>query len=112
MSERINSINKLVAVLPFKKDTETKKPSKGLDFTDVTITKLVGAEVLYDSESFKAGDVLYFRSDVLRLPQANQKLQLGETIFLVLPEDLVVLRQNSVRGIVEGYGGENPSESI
>jgi len=83
----METLNKSVAVAPFKKDTGPTERVKGLDLTDVTATRLIETEVLFDSEKFKKGDILYFRADVLRWPQVNQKLKLGDVTFLLLPED-------------------------
>lgn len=83
----MESLNRSVAVAPFKKDTGPTERAKGLDLTDVTATRLIETEVLFDSEDFKRGDTLYFRADVLRWPQVNQKLKLGDVIFLLMPED-------------------------
>lgn len=88
---KTKAANKFVALLPFKKEVDQAPKMKGIDFTDVTITKLVGTEVLFDSESFRAGDKVYFRSDILKLPYANQKLQLGDAVFILIPEDHVLL---------------------
>ena len=85
------STNKLVALLPFQKEAPAK--TKGLDFTDMTTTKLIESKVLFDSENFKAGEVLYFRSDILKLPYVNQQFQLDDKIFILAPEELVVLRR-------------------
>lgn len=90
---KTKSANKFVALRPFKKEVEQVQKIKGLDYTDVTITKLISSEVLFDSETFRAGDKVYFRSDILKSPIANQKLQLGDTIFILLPEDSVLISE-------------------
>ena len=77
----METLNKQVAVAPFKKETDGAPRQKGLDLTDVATIRLIETEVLFDSEKFKKGDTLYFRADVLRWPQVNQKLKL----FLKLP---------------------------
>jgi len=89
----METMNKQVAVAPFKKDTEERQRVKGLDLTDVTVTKLIETEVLFDSERFKKGDILYFRADVMRLPQATQKLQLGDVTFILMHEELPVFHK-------------------
>lgn len=95
------TLNKNVAVSPFVREAASDKPkARGLDLQDTTITKLLPAKVLYASSSFSVGDIVYFRSDVLRLPVANQKLQLGETTFVLMPEELVVLHETMENGIV------------
>lgn len=91
----METLNKTVAVAPFKKETADQPRARGLDMTDVTVTKLIVTQVLFDSEKFKKGDTLYFRSDVLRWPQVNQKLVLGETTFILLPEELPVFVQKA-----------------
>lgn len=86
-------LNKQVAIAPFKKESLQDKPkAKGLDFTDVTITKLISSEVMFDSDNFKKGDLLYFRSDILRIAYVNQKLNLEGTEFVLVPEELAVAR--------------------
>ena len=87
----MKTLNKLVAVLPFKKDSVTDRPKvRGLDLTDVTVTKLIETEVVFNSEQFQKGDKLFFRSDVLRMPMSNQKLQIGDLTFILMPEELPV----------------------
>jgi len=95
-SYTVKSLNKQVAVLPIKRENTQDRPkAKGLDFTDVTVTKLVSSEVVFDSEKFSAGDILYFKSDVLKLPYVNQKLQLEDRIFIMVPEEIVVLSKSN-----------------
>lgn len=92
---RIESLNKQVAIAPFvKENAQEKIKAKGLDFTDTTVTKLIKSTVLFGSHEFVAGDTLYFRAEVLKLPYANQKLQLGEQTFVLMPVELVVLRES------------------
>ena len=86
----MKTLNKHVAIEPFKKDAEEKKAARGLDLSDVTVTKLIESVVLYDSDSFRVGDKLLFRADVLRHPAAQQRLKLGDKIFLLMPEELVL----------------------
>lgn len=81
----------MIAVLPFVEVTEEKVKAKGLDFTDVSVVKLIKTTVLYKSGDFAAGDEVYFRSDVLKLPYARQKFELDNTKFLLIPEELLVL---------------------
>lgn len=95
----MKTLNKNVAITPFVKDNAADRPrAKGLDLTDVTVTKLIESEVLFDSEQFSKGDTLYFRSDVLRFPQVNQKLKLGETTFILMPEELVIFVKRAGNG--------------
>lgn len=95
---RIDTWNKQVALAPFvKENAQEKTKAKGLDFTDTTVTKLIKSTVLFGGHDFVAGDVLYFRAEVLKLPYANQKLQLGEETFILMPVELVVLRESIQR---------------
>lgn len=90
----MKTTNKFVAVTPFKKEnTENQPRARGLDMTDATITRLIQAEVLFDSDSFNKGDVLFFRSDILRMPQSNQKLTLDGVTFILMAEEWPVLVQ-------------------
>lgn len=95
----MKTLNKQVAVTPFvKENTQDRPRARGLDLTDVTVTKLIEAEVLYDSDNFSKGDTLYFRSDILRMPQVSQKLKLGETTFILLQEDFAIFVKRSGNG--------------
>jgi len=88
--------NKQIAIEPFKKErTEERKMVRGLDMTDVSTTKLIESTVLWDSDNYKKGDVVYFRSEIMRHPYTNVRLSLGETVFVLIPEELVVMKKSA-----------------
>jgi hypothetical protein len=106
----METLNKSVAVAPFKKDTGPAERAKGLDLTDVTATRLIETEVMFDSEKFKKGDILYFRSDALRWPPSNQKLKLGDITFILLPEDAPVFVKRASKARIKN--GRSPALPI
>lgn len=88
-------LNKQVAVKPITLDREKDQPrAKGLDITDLTITKIISSEVVFDSGQvglqFSKGDTVYFRSDILKLPYVRQKMELDGKEFILVPEEIVV----------------------
>lgn len=91
----IKTSNKHIAVEPFKKAVEKERaPIRGIDITDASMTTLLDTVAIFDSESYKKGTKVYFSSTILKMPQSRLKYQLGETVFLLIPEDLVIVSES------------------
>lgn len=86
----MKTVNEYVAVELFSNTEEKKEVSRGIDITDRLVTKLISTRVLLDSKNYKAGTLLYFRSDIKKLPESIHKYQLRGLVFLLLPESQVV----------------------
>lgn len=86
----MKTTNKYVAVEVFKKDNVEKDQARGLAMPDRLTTKLLSTKVIFDSDNYQAGDILYFRSDIVKLPDAMNKLELDGIVFIVLPESHAV----------------------
>lgn len=87
----LKTTNKSVAVKPIVKSQETKAPVKGLDMSDSSLVKLLKTTVVFKSGDLNPGDEVYVRSDSLRFPAFIQKFELDNEVFLLVPEELIVL---------------------
>ena len=97
-------VNKHVAIEAFKKERPEESKARGLVFSQ-TSTSLVSSKVVFGSESYSKGDILYFRPDVMKLPFANIKLSIDGSEFVLIPEDLVV-------GVSEVAAMPTPTPSV
>ena|ERR1017187_3151508 len=87
----MKTINKQIAVEPFKTNhTTSERNARGLDLTDLTVSSLITSKVVFNSENYEVGDILYFRSECIKLPQFRAKLKADDKEFVLVPEDLVV----------------------
>jgi hypothetical protein len=86
---------KSVAVeqLEQKKDETTK--TRGLDMSAIYTKDLIKTKVVVDSDEFKVGTVVYFRSDVLAHNQNKNVLTLGSMKFVLFPVEWVVAYDRS-----------------
>jgi hypothetical protein len=63
----------------------------GFARSDKIMNKLIETEAVMDGpQGVKAGDKIYFKTDVQRHPLTNQVLAAGEVEFVLLPMQLVV----------------------
>ena len=87
----MKTVNKHVAIAPFKTNhTVSDRNARGLDMSDLTVSSLISSKVLFSSENYTAGVTLFFRSDIMKLPQVKTKLKVQDVEFILIPEDLIV----------------------
>ena len=87
----MKTVNKHVAVVPFETNHKANNRNAiGLDMTDMTVSSLVSTKVLFTSENYAGGVTLFFRSDILKMPQARTRLKHQDVEFLLIPEDFIV----------------------
>ena len=91
----MKTINNNVAVTELKVEKTAAKAARGLDLDDGSTNNLIPATVLIASEKYQVGTVLYFRADVVRLPQARAKFKLNDLEFYLMPEELVMAVDDS-----------------
>lgn len=83
-------VNKNVAVEPLKSNHEEVRTVRGIDMSNKLTLSLLQTIVVFDSENYKKGDYIYFRSDALRHPGATSRLTHDGVTFVLLPEDMVI----------------------
>ena len=93
----VKTTNKQVAVEVFKTNQTEKDTSRGLTMPDRLTTKLLATKVVLNSDNYFVGDTLYFRSEIVKLPYALNKLQLGELVFVMVPESDVVAYEKAYK---------------
>lgn len=99
MSKQTYIHGKFAAVRQLVIPKDESKNVRGIDYSSAFTKDLVGAEVVFQSNEFYVGQVLYFRADVVAQPQNKAILNLNGEKFVLLPEDWVVA--------VEEDDGEN-----
>lgn len=85
----MKTVNKVVACVPPETVSLKTEVKNGLALIQQKRT-LTFLEVLFDSEKFKKGQKVGFRSEILRHPWIKEVLEINETKFVVLPEDQVI----------------------
>jgi RNA polymerase sigma factor (sigma-70 family) len=86
----MRTLNKHVAVtVPTLKKIE-ERTVKGFQMSENLTTALVESQVMFDSEKFKVGEVVYFRADIKNHSYMSQKYNFGGKEFLLVPEEMVV----------------------
>ncbi len=92
MSEiKING--KYVAIAQLNLEKEEKPKVRGLDFSTAFTKDLIKTTVLFTSDRFKKGQIVYFRADSVVAPQNKVILTIGDTKFVLLPEEHVVAEE-------------------
>ena len=86
----MKTLNGQVAVKEMKAVKEQAKTVRGLDMDDGMTNTLISTVVLLESQKYGVGTILFFRNDVLRLPQARTKFKVEDVEFVLMPEDLIV----------------------
>jgi hypothetical protein len=87
----MRTLNTHTALKPIKISVVTDKRARGLDITDSTVMQIIATEVLFDSDEFKKGDVVYVRTDSLKLPHFRNKLEIGGVEFCLVPDEFIVM---------------------
>lgn len=93
----MKTLNEHVAVAPIELDHNKGKSERvvaGFSGTDKTVRTLITGKVVFDSKSFKAGQTLYFKSELSRMPFFNEKLIAkqgdDQVEFILVPESFAV----------------------
>lgn len=79
-----------VAVKEMKVVKEQEKAIRGLYMDDGLTNTLISTVVLLESPTYSVGTLLYFRSDIVRLPQARTKFKVNDIEFVLIPEDMII----------------------
>lgn len=92
-----NTLQNYVGLKPFKfKHDETKTAEAnsnwgGFSSSDRLMNDLVSTEVLFDSASgFKAGDIVFFKSEVHKFPDFSRIHKADNKDFLLVPSTHIV----------------------
>ena len=89
----MRTLNKMVAVSKpnWQHDTMTAPAgSRGFVVSDKLGNTIVESNVIFDSERFKTGDVVYFKSDIRNHGFMNNLYNFDGRDFILVPEDMVV----------------------
>ena len=85
----MKTLNKLVAVsIPQKEEVATKN-IKGFEMLEHLDHTFLASTVIFDSQSFKSGDKVYFRADSINQHALRQKYNFAGKEFVLLSEDMV-----------------------
>jgi hypothetical protein len=94
MSEiKING--KYVAIPQLSLEKEEKPKVRGIDFSAAFTKDLIKSPVLFTSDRFKKGQLVYLRADSVMAPQNKVVLTIGTTKFVLLPEEHVVAEEEN-----------------
>jgi hypothetical protein len=92
--QNLKTENKQVAIAPLVATEQTATRTRGLDMSDMTTVTLVKSTVTFDSDKYKKGDIVYFRSDFAKSAMFKQKIDFGDIKFLLIPEEFVILSES------------------
>lgn len=90
----MKTLNKRVALEPIVIDDKKTNSIKGVDVSDLMVSKLVPTKVVYDSENFIAGGIAYIDSTSVKTSFNNKKFELDGKTFVLFPEEFVVIYKN------------------
>ena len=79
----------MISPIVFEHEKNTN-PIKGFAMSDKLSNTLVSSVALADSNKFKKGQVLFFKSDIANAIQIRQVFKFKNQEFLLMPETLVV----------------------
>jgi hypothetical protein len=102
----MKSQNSHVAIEPIKPIHTSRGAVKGIDYTDRTIMSCVSSKVIFDSEKYRIGDIIWVRTDALATPPFRNKLEIDGVQFCLIPEEFVVLvKSGSIKPTPTPSGG-------
>lgn len=91
----MKSINDLVAIKPIAFNHERPdNPVKRYDVTDKLANQLVSTVVVFDSETFKAGDTVFLRANISNDAEYAKQFNLDGQVFSLVHKTKILMVKN------------------
>lgn len=94
----VKILNDMVALKPivFEHDKgHGQKMVAGFYGTDKLLKTVISSVVVFQSEGFSAGDVVYLRADIYNNPNAKNILKINDVEFIVIPKTLIIAKESN-----------------